>query len=400
MTQPSGTPSLVPEEIHPTKDRRERETHEIHTSENRSYRGCRRRWDWAYRQGYVLSQSPKPLELGIAFHIGMQTFYNPETWETTTKEEKASNAVQAFTLECERQREKFLRTTRQERVMVAEGDDYAERIDLGIGMIEHYANHIHPTQDNWFRPVMVEVPFRVPLLDTRPEHKGDPIQCWNPGTDPGQCGQHHPRGAPVTFDGRIDMIVEDIANGGYLVWDHKSAAAVQANDYILHMDDQVAGYSWALRSVLEIDIRGFVYAEYKKDYPKPPGTLKKVRDGKLFSVNKQQGTSLEVFVETVDKYDHQAYMDGKYAEYIAWLGGKDAMVYHKRFVIVKTPYELDQVGYNLSMQAAEMVNPSLPIYPAPGKFSCSGCAYYAPCRGKNAGEDIEYTLSTLYEKVK
>jgi hypothetical protein len=327
----------------------------------------------------------------------METFYDPETWSTTSKEEKASRAILAFTDECERQRANFLEATNQERVMVAEGDDYSERIDLGIGMIEHYANYIHPVEDDWFRPVMVEVPFQVPLNNPR---TGEPIRCFTPGTNEGQCGQFHPVGALVTFDGRVDMLIEDIANGGYFVWDHKTAASIQQNDNYLQLDDQVGGYSWALRSVLGLDVRGFIYAEYRKDYPKPPALLKNTIKGRNFSTNKQQGTNLAVFLEHVKKYDFDSYSNGCYDEFIGWLKSKDAPVFHKRFPIIKTPYELDQIGYNVSMQAVEMTTPSLPIYPAPGRYTCSGCGYYTPCNGKNRGEDYDYTLSTLYRKVK
>jgi hypothetical protein len=392
MTQSPDTP-----EVHPTASAEHRETHQIHTSEVRSFNGCRRRWDWAYRQGFVLDQAPKPLELGIAFHIGMEKFYDPEAWDSTSKEEKASRAVVAFTEECERQRAAFLKATNQERILVAEGDDYTERIDLGIGMIEHYANYIHPVDDDWFRPVMTEVAFQVPLTDPR---TGEPLRCFTPGTHEGGCGQFHPVGALVTYDGRVDMLIEDIANGGYFVWDHKSAAQVQTSDHLIQMDPQVVGYTWALRTVLELDIRGFIYAEYRKDYPKAPALLKNTIKGRHFSTNKQQGTNLAVFLEHVKKYDFDAYQDGCYDEFIAWLKSKDAPVFHQRFPILKTPYELDQMGYNLSMQASEMVRPSLPIYPAPGRFSCSGCGYYTPCNGKNRGEDYEYTLNSLYRKVK
>jgi hypothetical protein len=398
MTQATATP-ITESEAHPSQDPTWRETHQIHTSENRSFRGCRRRWDLAYRQGYVLDQAPRPLELGIAFHIGMQAFYDPETWDTTTKEEKASAAIRAYVDESERQRASFLALTRQERVMDASGDDYAERIELGIGMLEHYAYYIHPEQDHWFKPVMVEVPFKVPIRN--PRSTGDEsIRCYTPGTDPGRCGQNHRLGAEVTFDGRVDMIIEDIYNGGYYIWDHKTAAQIQQTEDYLHLDDQVGGYSWALRSILGIDIRGFVYAEYRKAFPAPPALLKRPVKGRSFSTNKQQPTNLAVFTECVSKYDSAAYQTGEYNEYLEWLASKEAPVFHKRFVIMKTPYELDQIGYNLGLQAVEMLRPDLPVYPAPGKFTCSGCAYYAPCRGMNAGEDIEYTLSSMYKKVK
>lgn len=394
MTHPSQVPE---EEVHPTKSGEWRETHQIHTSELRSYRGCRRRWNWAYRQGYVPTITPRPLELGIAFHTGLQTFFNPKTWDSTNAQEKCDLAIQAYMSVCESQREVFLKSTNQERVEVAEGDDYTERIELGIGMLEYYAYQIHPKDDNWFKPVYVEVPFSVPL------HHPDtdlPILCVNPGTDSGQCGQNHPIGAPVTFNGRVDAIVEDIFNGGYFIWDHKTAGQLQSNDRLLQLDDQVGGYSWALRRILEIDIRGFVYAEFRKDYPKPPQLLKRRYKSGWFSQSKSQGTSLNIFLETVKKFDTEAYNEGVYAEYIAFLSGKEAPVFHRRFPIIKTPYELEQIGYNIGIQAAEMVTPTLPIYPAPGRYSCSGCAYYDPCTGTNNGEDVAYTLSTLYKKVK
>lgn len=44
-------------------------THEIHTSERKSFRGCRRRWDWIFRGNYYPVVTAKPLEFGIAYHL-------------------------------------------------------------------------------------------------------------------------------------------------------------------------------------------------------------------------------------------------------------------------------------------------------------------------------------------
>src|SRR3954465_12983134 len=78
-------------------------SHEIHTSEIRSFLGCRRRWNWAYRERIVPEISARPLQFGIAFHIAMETFYNPHFWSSTTPEDKTRRAINAFIGECERQ---------------------------------------------------------------------------------------------------------------------------------------------------------------------------------------------------------------------------------------------------------------------------------------------------------
>jgi hypothetical protein len=373
------------------------ETHEIHTSEIRSFHSCRRRWDLAYRQGYLPEETPKPLEFGIAFHIAMQVFYNPETWSSTTPKEKVEAAVTAFIGECERQRRVYLQFTNQERLMEGEGDDYTARIDLGIGMLEWYGLQIHPEWDTWFKPVYVEVPFRVPIH--HPD--GSILTC---PYEHGECGQLHPKDAPVTYDGRLDLIIEDLLNGGYFIWDHKSAAQPRKNDMLLNIDPQVGGYTWAARVMLGIDVRGFMYVEFRKGFPKPPDLLTRRYKGKLFSTNKLAETDLDHFLATVKRNDSVALEQGLYDEYIQWLKGGDRNhpppVYHQRFPVVKTRKELRLFGDYIYQVATDMVDPRLRIYPSPSQYSCSGCPYFQPCLHMFMGEDHMHSLQTNFRKVK
>lgn len=373
------------------------ETHEIHTSEIRSFVSCRRRWNWAYREGYVPQETPKPLEFGIAFHVAMQVFYDPDTWTSTNTEDKIKNAVTAFIEECERQRASYLKVTHQERLLEGEGDDYTARIDLGIGMIEWYGRTIHPEWDNWFKPVLVEVPFRVPIY--HPD--GTPLTC---PYEYGECGQLHPKNAPVTYDGRLDMVIEDLLNGGYFIWDHKSAGKMQLVDALLNIDVQVGGYTWAAAMELDIDVRGFMYVEYKKSYPQPPGMLKRRYRGKLFSTDKTADTDLDLFLATVKRHDPEALEQGDYDEYLNWLKGGDKSnpppVYHQRFPIVKKRKELKLFGDHIYQVACDMVDPRLRIYPSPNQFSCRGCPYFQPCMHTFLGEDHMHSLNTTFEKVK
>ena len=385
-------------------------THEIHTSEIRSFLGCRRRWNWAYRDRIVPDTPARPLQFGIAFHIAMETFYDPGPWSSTSPEEKTKRAIDAFIQECERQRLAFLKATGQSALLQADGDDYAERIDLGIGMLEWYGKQIHPKEDYWFKPVMVEVPFQVPIVDPS---TGQPLRCMAPPVQyAGEginvtedeclrtCGQVHPYAAVVTFDGRIDAIMQDQVNGGYLIWDHKSAAQIRKDDRLLQLDPQVNGYMWAAVVGLQMDVRGFLYVEYRKDYPKPPTLLTKSYKGRKFSTNKTSPTDYENFTRTVQRFDSPGYKAGVYDEFIAWLQGPEAPTYHKRFTILKDKKNLKSIGQQLYDIARDMISQSLTIYPNAGHFSCSGCAYYTPCLSMFLGEDHQHALSsTPFKRV-
>jgi len=389
----------------------ETRTHEIHTSEIRSFLGCRRRWDWAYRDGILPEISAKPLQFGIAFHIAMEKFYDPEIWASTSPEEKTRLAIDAFINSCEEQRANYLKQTGQTKLLEADGDDYTERIDLGIGMLEWYGLNVHPKEDHWFRPVMVEVPFQVPIVDPS---TGQPLRCMAPpiqyageGINVTEdeclrtCGQVHPYGAVVTFDGRIDAIMQDLYNGGYFIWDHKSASQIRKDDRLLLLDPQVNGYTWAASSILGIDIRGFLYVEYRKDYPRTPKMLSRSYKGKHFSTDKAAATDLQTFTQTVQRFDRAAYDSGAYDEYIAFLKSNDAPVFHRRFTIIKTKENLKSAGTTIYQIARDMISQDLTIYPNAGHFSCSGCAYYTPCLAKTNGEDFEHSLrSDPFVKVK
>ena len=310
---------------------------------------------------------------------------------TTSARDKLSCAVDKFYEVTSAQQERYLKLTNQRELAVAQGDDYRARIELGIGMLTYYAAYVHPKADGWFKPIATEIPFEVPIED--PDNPGDSLKCL---ASP-QCGQVHSNDpgvndSNVTYAGRVDMLIEDLRNGGYFIWDHKTATQLTTDDGFLQLDDQVGSYCWALSNVLGLNIRGFVYAEYRKAYPSPPTLLK---NGRTFSTNKLQATTYDIFLEAVGEDTE----DPRYQEYLSFLRGKDAPKFHQRFVIIKNEHELSGIGEALTIESADIVDPRLRIYPSVGKFSCGNCAYRQPCIAKFMGEDYEYTLNSLYVKV-
>src|SRR4051794_31695213 len=83
-------------------------THSIHTSGRKSFRGCRRRWNWIFNDYWYPRTTAKPLEFGVAFHKGMETLYEPLLWNKP-REIVLELAIQTFRSKCIEQRDNYLK---------------------------------------------------------------------------------------------------------------------------------------------------------------------------------------------------------------------------------------------------------------------------------------------------
>lgn len=380
----------------------QRLVHEIHTSERRSFRGCRRRWDWIFRESYYPVITAKPLEFGTAFHLAMETYYNPDTWNWD-REIVAAYAIKAFTEKCMAQKQKALNATNQVALDPDVEADYAERVLLGQGMLKYYFEQVAPTLDKGWHPVKVEIEFMVPI--PHPE-TGDGMWCkcdvcWNKwfdkfsGEPDFQDNRRGWFGLPVVYAGRLDMLAEDDA-GDYWIFDWKTARNVSKDDEFLYLDDQVGSYPWALWK-LGIKVRGFIYHEQRKGFPQPPKKNKQRRLGCLFSVAKNQDVDYETYLAAIQAEDAQAYEQGYYDEMLTWLQ-EAGVEYYKRHQIHKSQDELLEIEQNIGWEALDMIDPNIRIYPSPGRFGCTYCAFRQPCLEKNARGDYQYALDTLFER--
>ena len=394
--------------------------HSVHTSERRSFRGCRRRWSWIFQEFYYPTVTPKPLEFGVAFHVGMEHLYDPDTWHDW-------NAALGIAKVKFKEKVKEQLVTHEKFNGPIDGDtkaDYDERVKLGLGMLDYYAKTVMPKFDKGYKPVKVEVKFEVPV--TGPD--GEQLYCkcdicksrWRNSL---QGAEHHDawqkqvqaplalalgsdfylaniwQGLPVTFGGRLDMLAED-EDGRYWIFDWKSAAvlhtgdAQNATDEFLVVEDQITGYCAALRK-LGLDIAGFVYAEIKKAVPGEPEPMTRRYKGRLYSTNKQASYDPDLYAKIVEENDPEAFFAGEYDEYIEHLR---LSVFHVRHQVHRNSDELDSADYNLWLEASDMVDQGLRLYPSPGRFSCESCAFLTPCVGKNRGEDYQYYLDSMFEK--
>jgi hypothetical protein len=379
--------------------------HETHTSERRAFRGCRRRWHWIFRESYYPRITAKPLEFGAAYHEGMEVFYNPETWDWP-RDVRTALAIKAFVDKCHSQKVKTLEASGQYSLDEEVEEDYCERVELGKGMIDYYCNQISPREDKGWKPVRVEVEF---IVDIPHPETGETIWCtcdvcWEKwikkqckGSTPEEAtrDRSHWKGLPVVYAGRLDVLAQD-EYGGLWIIDWKTARSIPEKYQFLYLDDQVGSYPWALRR-LGLNVQGFIYHAQRKGFPQPPKMNKQRRLGCWYSVNKNQDVDYETYLATIQEHDHDAWKDGHYDEMLRFLK-EEGIVYFARHQIHKTDEELAEIERNIGLEALDMINPDLRIYPSPGRFACDFCAFQAPCIEMNARGDYQYALDTMFEK--
>jgi hypothetical protein len=393
--------------------------HSIHTSGRKSYRGCRRRWNWIYNDYYYPNVSAKPLEFGVAFHKAMESGYDPKLPKQDFALRLAAAKV-AFKKVVEEQLKKF-KANPNNTLSPEEADaDYKERIKLGLGMLNYFFTEVSPKVDQGFTVYATEVAFEVPIAGPNGEqlwctcndcwrrysnyHKANPtVARWPEGPIGVKIVDEEAhramwQGLPVTYGGRIDLLVQD-EDGGIWIVDWKTAAQItkEENAEFLSLDDQITSYVWALW-LLGLDVKGFIYVEIKKGYPQEPEPLTRRYKGRLFSTNKMMDFEAELYEKTVKENDPDAYLNGLYDEFIEYLrteGTGRFTFWHQQH---RNHEELAEAGRNIFFEAEEMTDPKTRIYPNAGKFNCGTCAFIIPCQAKNRGEDVDYMLLSMFDK--
>lgn len=417
-------------------------THSVHTSERRSFRGCRRRHDWLFRQYYYPVTTAKPLEFGVAYHKAMEVFYEPRFWGAP-RETVLQMAIQTFKAKCKEQFDNY------EKYQGAADDevrkDYKERVELGEGMLHYHVEKVFPEIREKYRPLKVEVSFEVPIPALERDGKGNVRQsrrfiqwckckvCWqrfkNHLTDKSYTAfknandaivqrpnSERPsstddlwgygdilwggwKGLPVTYGGRIDCVMESVEDGRVWIFDWKTCAQLSEDrQEFLELDDQISSYVWAMR-VIGVDVVGFVYFEQKKALLDEPEPMKVKRLGRMFSVSKQNSFDAATYARVVEENDNDAWAAGLYDEYIEWL--KEFGTHcHAAYTIYRNTTQLEQTGLAIAMEAHDIISPDTLIYPNAGRFNCMNCAFKQPCLSANDGGDYQYALETQFEKRK
>jgi hypothetical protein len=333
---------------------------EIHTSDRILFKRCRRKWDWSsqMRHGYIPIGGTIPIHFwfGSGFHFAMEDYFGYRRHETL------EGALEHYV---------------NEWPMKERPKGWEEAVELMRGMFAHY--HRWQASREKFETVwldgkpLVEVDFHVPLPE---EAVGRPN---------------------VTYSGTIDRVVRDELGNVWLL-DYKTAK--QFDTAKLEMDPQVSAYAWAAKLIFDIEVEGMIYFQFKKDFPKEPALLK---SGK-FSTNKAQKTTYDLFKEALNnlyginnpkwRKDYP-----EYEEYLNHLASQETLEGDKfiRFDrVARMGLHLESVQEQILMEAAEMCNPDLPIYPNPTKDCSWDCPFSSACLAKDDGSDYQYILDDKF----
>lgn len=382
-------------------------THSLHTSEAKSYKGCRRRWNWLFREYYYPKTTAKPLEFGVAMHKGCEVLYDPMLWDKPDAVVLAL-ACAAFAGECDKQKATYEQNFGHDPLVDA---DHRERKDLGLGMLKYFMEHGRKDdKDKGFKPLYVEIKFEVPLGSLRCSCNvcWERFVAWKKTQHPQwvEASESHLKafrqtlwdGLPVSYGGRIDCIMEG-PDGRVWVVDWKTAAQLSTDrEEFLQLDDQLTRYLWAMK-LTGYRVAGFLYHELRKAYPQEPEPLNRKYKGCLYSQNKQNAVEVDTYLKTVQENDPEAYELGLYNDYIEYLRSTPNQ-FAARFTQYRNDAELDQCGTMIMLEAMEMIDPTVFIYPNAGRFSCGNCAFRQPCLEQNSDGDVFYTLTSLFDKRK
>lgn len=335
----------------------------IHISDVRSFKQCRRKWDWSspLRQNLEHIVTYAPFFTGKAIHYAMQQYYE-------NGEEMCSAAERYIKEEIERmQQVGALWDVEKERI--------EDQTALVYGMLAHYQSWARTEKGVWsdqnLNFIALETEFDVPL--------------------------HNPRGrasARVHLEGRFDGVVQRKDDGTFWIFETKTTRSIKELQDSLYNDEQAGAYMIAASRIIGERISGVLYNILRKKVPTMPQVL---QNGTL-SRRADADTTAEAFVEAAFRQhpeDSHEQIIEYYKDYIDMLLAK-GNTFFERTPVYRTPAEMVQLEKQLWIVALEMVRPTTPIYPAPSWLNCRFCSFRGPCLAMNAGADFGYILNEEY----
>lgn len=378
--------------------------HEIHISDVRTFKSCRRRWAWSSPLRGHLEPAFTPIHftIGKAIHFALGTFYETGAHPTDTFVTYLNKEV-----------------ARQEAELGVLWPDERNKLDeamrLGKGMLDNYIGWVRsPAKpDDAWESVATEMKFEV--------------QIPNPNT-----------GTPssrIFLAGRLDAVIRNKVTNQLWLREYKTAAREPNPDW-LQLDDQAAIYCWAVEQILGEPVAGIQYRFLMKKVPERPARLKNMSFSK--AINSNLSTTYTLYLETLidealdraevtDPIDRKWYMSvwmggpdaddivtlpehpkfaqfdgymteliGQYDDVLTQLNDRGFGEYFKEFPVYKTHSELEAAAHDLWVAGLEMTRPSTPIYTAPEWLKCQFCPFKAPCKVMNAGGNYQTVLDAEY----
>jgi hypothetical protein len=335
----------------------------VHISDIRNFRSCRRKWDWSSGLRHNLEPVVPyaPFFIGRAIHHCLEWYYGPEHRDVWT-------SLDHF-LDNETKIAGNLWTQEQQM--------WEESVDLVTELLGHYMLWVQvdpsPFNDSFLEFLDLEIPFNVPM--------------YNPDT-----GEVDPE---IRLEGRFDGIVKHKPTGTFWIWECKTTRSIKELVKSFENDEQAGAYIYAAEQLHDIHIEGVLYNMLRKRAPSHPRIL---QDG---YVSKQKG-DYTVFSYVADL--KKAHPDWPYELLYEHYGSVIATMsimdneFFSRIPVKRSTEEITNLMGNLYWTSKEMVDPNTRVYPIPNFIQCNMCPFRAPCLAMNRNGNYEALLRAEYQK--
>jgi hypothetical protein len=335
--------------------------HNIHISDIRAFRSCRRRWDWqsGMRNNLEPAVPYAPFFVGRAVHYCLEMYYSEQipVWDSLDKylenEEKIAGHMWS-----------------------KEQEQWDESVQLISELLHHYIlwTQVDPSdfRDENLDFIDMEIPFNVPMYHPETGEESDQIR----------------------LEGRFDGIVMHKPTGSFWIWEAKTARSIGELVKSLENDEQAGAYIYAAQSLKDVPIKGILYNIMRKKAPVHPREL---QNGFL-STQKGDYTPFS-YVADVKKHHPDWTWDMIQQQYGSVfmntpLGDNGFFL---RYPVRRSEYEVKHLMENIYWTAMEMIDPKTVIYPSPNFVQCNFCAFRAPCMAKSRGTDYKALLAAEYQ---
>lgn len=331
---------------------------EIHISDVRTFRQCRRRWEWS--SGLKRNLEPyvtyAPFFTGRGIHESLEKHY-----------QAGEDIIQAFVDFVARER---LLMSEQGTLWPQEETTFEEQVTLAFNMLQHYKawqqNDTKKYSDRNLEFLELEYPFNV--------EAPYPNQAYR-------------------IAGRFDGLVYNKLTDEYWIWETKTTRSVSELMGSLTNDEQSALYMYAARQVFDVPITGVLYNIIRKKAPAHPRMLQSGLLSKA-AIDATRYSYLADIKEAYPTWDDDT-IEEYFGDILASLD-ENEQKYFIRWPIYKSDLQIRNVMEGVHATALEMLNPETPLYPAPGWLMCNFCLFKSPCHTKDIGGDYELLLDEEY----
>ncbi len=352
--------------------------YEIHISDVRTFKSCRRKWNWSspLRRNLEKRIPYAPFFTGRAIHHCLEFYHRDGV--------PLDKSLSEFLEHEKKTLEKVGRLWPQEQAT------FTEQVILIAGMLEHYMHWTQKDKNRWsdseLDVISMETQFEVPLYN-----------------DHGRASNR------VFLAGRFDGLVRRKDDGSYWLWEVKTCRSINEFIRTLDNDEQAGAYLIAAQELYNVHISGVLYNLMRKKTPQRPTVLQ----SGMLSKNKQIDTTAHAYSAFamqhhassfktdedggVDEEGLKEFVKENYGDFIQKLIDK-GNTFFTRVPIYRSQTELRNLRRDLWTVALEMTRPSTPIYPSPGWNNCNFCHFKAPCLQMNSGADPEFLFSREYQE--